>query len=442
MPNNVKIFSRISVLFRYINARTIRHIFSNIMKGRFSYVYRLMSKTVLNRQHAIHKKGMMIFLDDKSIECFAERNHENIMVLDHALGGGSNQYREKIVKKFIEEGKVVFLIIWDIYNSFYSFTYFFGEYKVEYKLRDIFDIENVFRLAGVKELIINEFVSLNNPYRILKFIQDLKVKYKFKVQIPIHDYFVVCPSYTLLNNFGKYCFVPRDYSICNKCLKKHGGEFKIFNTYYENITEWRKRFAKFLSVVDEIICFSQSSKNILLKAYPRIEGKIAVIPHVVDYLPSLKSGPARDNDVINIGFIGAINYEKGLVIIKDMLKLIRKKKYKNIKIVIIGTTSEAISDKNLIITGVYDRQKLPDLANKYKINLFLISSICPETFSFTTEEVIKMNVPVAVFNIGAQAERVKKYKKGLVISEIDAKTALLEVIKFYNDFKSAKKNLS
>ena len=38
-----------------------------------------------------------------------------------------------------------------------------------------------------------------------------------------------------------------------------------------------------------------------------------------------------------------------------------------------------------------------------------------------------MNIPVACFDIGAPAERIKKYGKGIVISKIDAKTALDEI---------------
>lgn len=64
------------------------------------------------------------------------------------------------------------------------------------------------------------------------------------------------------------------------------------------------------------------------------------------------------------------------------------------------------------------------------IDLFFIPSIWPETFSYTTSEIMSMHMPVAVFPIGAPVERVKYYEKGLVLKETDAKSALKELQEF------------
>jgi glycosyltransferase involved in cell wall biosynthesis len=65
-----------------------------------------------------------------------------------------------------------------------------------------------------------------------------------------------------------------------------------------------------------------------------------------------------------------------------------------------------------------------------KIDIIFIASIWPETFSYTTEEVIKMGLPVASFDIGAPAERIAKYDKGLIISDMTAGTAVEEILKY------------
>jgi glycosyltransferase involved in cell wall biosynthesis len=70
------------------------------------------------------------------------------------------------------------------------------------------------------------------------------------------------------------------------------------------------------------------------------------------------------------------------------------------------------------------------------IDLIFIPSIWPETFSYTTEEAIMMDVPVAVFNIGAPAERVKKYNKGLVLENTDPEYILREITQFVSKVKS------
>ena len=75
---------------------------------------------------------------------------------------------------------------------------------------------------------------------------------------------------------------------------------------------------------------------------------------------------------------------------------------------------------------------LPSLLIEHDIDILFIPSICPETFSYTAEEAMQMNMPVAVFDIGAPAERVRKYPKGLVISEIDAGVAINEITNYFS----------
>ena len=79
------------------------------------------------------------------------------------------------------------------------------------------------------------------------------------------------------------------------------------------------------------------------------------------------------------------------------------------------------------ITGSYEREHLPEIIEDRKIDVIFIPSIWPETFSYTSQEAIEMGMPVAVFDLGAPPERVKKYEKGLVIDKIDAAYALEKI---------------
>ena len=63
----------------------------------------------------------------------------------------------------------------------------------------------------------------------------------------------------------------------------------------------------------------------------------------------------------------------------------------------------------------------------YQVDIVLIPSIWPETFSYTTEEAIKMDLPVAVFDLGAPAERVRTYNKGLILRDMNPAEILGEI---------------
>ena len=71
-----------------------------------------------------------------------------------------------------------------------------------------------------------------------------------------------------------------------------------------------------------------------------------------------------------------------------------------------------------------------DLLEQHRVTLAMLPSVCAETFSFVTAEFMEMQVPLAVFPIGAPAERVAGYGKGLVISRIDPAVAVQEILAF------------
>ena len=100
--------------------------------------------------------------------------------------------------------------------------------------------------------------------------------------------------------------------------------------------------------------------------------------------------------------------QKGQEFLKDLVKEIEKRDL-DIQVVLIGEISEHIKSKHFEVTGRYQREELPELVQKYEIDIFIIPSVCPETFSYTTQEIMMMNMPLMVFDLGAPAERVKEY---------------------------------
>jgi len=158
---------------------------------------------------------------------------------------------------------------------------------------------------------------------------------------------------------------------------------------------------------------------------------LVVMPHNVDYIIK----PCKEyktTNTINIGLMGILNHHKGLSIIKEMLKTIKRRKL-NIRIKLIGSSKKQLKHKYYSETGTYKKESLPLLTMQNDIDIFFIPSIWPETFSYTTEEAIKMDMPVAVFDLGAPAERVSTYNKGILIYTLDAKAALDQIISYYNE---------
>lgn len=348
-----------------------------------------------------------------------------ILVFNHILGGGADDYIKKLINDKVEQkNNIVMMISYDIYNSVYTLDYFYKKLNYKYKVNEFDDIEFLVNEFNIKEFIVNELVTYPNIYEVLKKISALKEANNIILKMLVHDYFCICPSVNLLNNDYEYCNIPNN-NICDICFNSHD---KFNAGELMDIKMWRSKWNKFLLSCDNIICFSNSSKGFIECSY-NINKNIEVIPHNVDYINKVEYDYLKVK-ILNIAILGTLSYHKGLKIIKEIIKIIEKDNL-DIKIFVFGEVVEPINSRHLKVIGKYKKEELPSLMETYNINFIFIPSIWPETFSFTTEEGMNMSLPVATFNLGAPAERVCKYGKGLIISDINATVAIKEISEFY-----------
>jgi glycosyltransferase involved in cell wall biosynthesis len=85
------------------------------------------------------------------------------------------------------------------------------------------------------------------------------------------------------------------------------------------------------------------------------------------------------------------------------------------------------------VTGTYRHEDLVDLIEANGINMFFFPSICPETFSYVTEEMIRLDLPVVAFDLGAPGERLRSYGNGRLCSEVSAPAALALLVAFHQE---------
>lgn len=345
--------------------------------------------------------------------------------IDHNLGGGANQYRDKKISEKQASGEKLFLLKYNYQSASYDFNFYYKNRYIQFAPDTYQKLYRIIKLMPYRDIFINNLVSFDNYASILQLALDLRKIHLSKLRTAIHDYFPVCPSYNLLNYEEKYCGVP-DIEECRECLAKNNLE-EIFNTN-ENIEFWRETWSEFLDNCEEIICFSSASRAIIHKAYPKLKSKkMKLIPHRVG---DIKALPEKEKgELFTIGVLGRIHAPKGSRIIESMLKLIEKRDEKNIRIVVIGEIADlSLKSPYLKVTGYFERKELENIVIENEIDVFLIPSIWPETFSFTSEEIMQMGRALAVFNIGAPAERVKNYSKGIIIEEISAESALEAIL--------------
>ncbi len=356
--------------------------------------------------------------------------YKAIIIFEHSLGGGANEYTKM---KVLNEEIAIIIAYNPIMNNF--IVTFCGNKLFEPKMFQADRLDIVFTLIDTlkfSKIIINNFVSYLNVFELLKRIENLVLSRKsVDLDVLIHDYYFICPMYNLLNEKTEFCGIPSDLEVCNKCLKSNqliDSQVGYIRNDYPNldIRTWRENFGTLLNLADSILVFSNSSIDIITKAFPSLNKKaIKLIPHNVDWVRP--TNITKSKNIYNFAIIGNMSLHKGIKVVADLASYIDSNGIP-VKLHFFGDIPAHIIGEIqfgcVVEHGRYDKFQLPKLMEKNQIDLIFIPSIWPETFSYTTEEAIKMNISVAVFDLGAPAERIKEYDKGIILGEFNSKTII------------------
>lgn len=351
-----------------------------------------------------------------------------VLVIDHDLGGGANHFRERLVTDKISAGATV--LIFSSYIATLSYVLMVRNSNRNERFA-ISGYDFLLELADqvqIKEIVYNTGATFPHPEMLPQLIVELKSKCHSRLTLLVHDYFMVCPSHFLLDDVGRHCGIP-DIGRCQACLVNNQQDF---SSLYQsrNIVEWRALWGGVISIADEIRAFSDSSVKLLQKAYPAMDpSRVVVMPHSVAYLKHGKVKPCG-TATLKIGVVGQIGYHKGARIVMDLAREIKARGLE-IQIVVIGTIEAPCEPSVVSETGPYQHDKLPELVETSGVNIMLFPSIWPETFSYVVQELIELDLPVACFDLGAPAERLRLYGKSMIMKETAASATLDSLILFH-----------
>lgn len=352
------------------------------------------------------------------------------LVVDHAMGGGANGYRDSLINTITADGTVVLLLTFSVPKM-----RLIAEWRSQDELPRTAAIDSIDAVEAILDASILRRVSLNcavsfpQPLAVRSLILSLARREDVTLEVSIHDYFVACPSPFLLNDQGQFCGIP-DIARCRTCLAAHDDGY-VSLAAERSIDRWRTAWRELLEAADTVQCFSESSRQLLTRAYPTIESRINVLPHTV--APLRKARIRRDaSQPLVLGVIGAISSHKGADVVADLARAIVQKNAA-VRIVVLGTIDAACPADVVFETGPYQRNDLPRLVEQHGVSIALLPSICPETFSFVAHEILSMDLPLMCFDLGAQAQIARKDPRGRVAKRRDGAGLLDELLSFDKD---------
>ncbi len=227
-----------------------------------------------------------------------------------------------------------------------------------------------------------------------------------RLEARLHDYFVVSPSYCLLNADGAYRGpVLRDNpDPAHRQRRPDGGIVPL--------ATWQSAWEGFLARCDEITVFSESSRQHLLAVYPGLSGNIMYRPHAtIAQITRIKHAA---NASATLAVLGNLSRQKGAGVLCDLAERVARDG--GPKLALIGNIDPAFSlPPTVRLHGSYMPADIPHLAERYGVGAWLVPSIWPETFSFATHEMLATGLPVYGFDIGAQGEALRRAPNGIPI---------------------------
>jgi glycosyltransferase involved in cell wall biosynthesis len=353
------------------------------------------------------------------------------LIIDHSIGGGANIYSKRVIKERLDKGELILLLTYGVAAHLMKITALYKENKSDFSLRSLDDLVSLLEWVPCGEIFYNNSVTFTRPLELIRLVCRLKLDLACSLTVTIHDFYPICPTINLLKANGEFCGIP-DLKTCRECLPGNPWVF-MDAADRSGIDEWRNVWGNAIMQADTILCFSENSRTLLNRAYSVRPEQIKVRPHALPTHFTRK--PRFDiNGPLRIGVVGSIDHHKGADIVVQAAKLLARKA-PEAAIIVIGTLEGNPGLDNLKLTGPYQPGDLPDLIEKYRVNVCLFPSTSPETFSYVCSELMELGMPLCSFNLGAQGERVARYKLGSVIPRIDPQTAVEAVIQLVERLK-------
>lgn len=361
---------------------------------------------------------------------------KRILVFDHDWGGGASAWlNDKIQDE--KSCSCFFTIRYQFEHEKFTLEVNFKEYSITpFSFDKIEDFLWVSQAITMDEVLINELVRYPNVSEIIRFIREFATQMKIPISVVLHDFYGICPSYTLMDYQNQWCNVP-SLETCGTCFSKLQLPYVSYADK-TSIPQWRNLFSPLFLQANALIHFSEFTKKTYQKAFPMIPAEKYVFTEMKrDRLRTVKMKIKKPNALIRIGIIGAIGFNKGAKLLYEIAELMKSypDKYHQVELLIVGILDPQWKHPDIKVTGAYKKQFLPELMEEFSIDTIFIPSIWGETFCLTAQEAIEMDMPVVVFNLGAPPERVKNYEKGLVLDNSDA-SCIDAIIEFTQKMRS------
>ncbi|WP_119156707.1 glycosyltransferase [Caldimonas tepidiphila] len=390
---------------------------------------------VLKRLHPDYPKRVQAFIEADPLHPHRARldlarlkrragSGGNILLVTHDRGGGTERHVGEETATLEAGGAKVFelrpskwsghvaLGAWDI-GELPNLARWSGPQALVDALRDL----------GLAELHIHHLIDF--PPGVHELLASLRDGLGLRLVATLHDYYSVCPRINLVGPQQRYCGEP-DEAGCNACLAQ---DSLIRSS--GRIQDWREQHSALLAMAHEVKVPDEDVARRVSRYYPGL--RLKVVPHEEEaVLRPSAAAAARTPGPLRVLVLGAISKIKGYDIVLGMAQAARQHGLP-LKVELLGYSMNdgPLASAGVEMLGRYVDGELVHRIQERHPDFVFIPSIWPETYCYTLSAAFKSGCRVAVFDIGAQARRVRNgYPNHLILplAYVDQPEAVCEAI--------------
>jgi glycosyltransferase involved in cell wall biosynthesis len=236
----------------------------------------------------------------------------------------------------------------------------------------------------------------------------------FQLILSVHDFSLFCPRPHLLEQPQlRFCDYSRERERCARCLVQ---DWPVPPAFQES----RRQLARELLLGAAAVVYpSEFLRRRHLELFPGIPSERQ---RVIE--PSGPAGggplPAIERQVHHVAYIGNVQPHKGALVFEEVVRRMPPEAYPGLRWSAYGGGDSDLllhlrRLPRLKVRGYYRAGSLVELLQRDRVDLALLLSIVPESYSLALSECFAAGVPVVAFDHGAIAERVRRHGGGLLV---------------------------
>lgn len=227
----------------------------------------------------------------------------------------------------------------------------------------------------------------------------------------LHDFFTLCPSFTLLRNGLAFCGAPDAGSnACGICV------------YGPSRREHQARIAAFFRALPmQVVAPSQVTADFWLGKAGLPVQSVAVVPHItLEERPRIAPAPVDERAPITVGYLGAAVTHKGWPVFADLMT---RHSGSGTRFVVFSSQRPGKGEHEWhhVHVTAETPDAMSDALTRARIDIVLHWAACLETFSFTTFEALSAGAFVLTNPGSGNVQAVvRSTGRGAVIEDVPA----------------------